>query len=140
MEENNVVAMITLLAMNYALWKSRMKDILFCKNLYDPLENTRDKSVATKDEEWNKMNQKMIGLIRQCIGHEVFHHVAQEMSAYELWIKLEEIYQAKASLNKALLMTRLVNLKLQGGTIVAEHTSELPLLRIPSCSTRNECL
>ncbi|GFS42206.1 hypothetical protein Acr_00g0078530 [Actinidia rufa] len=37
------------------------------------------------------MNRKTIGLIRQCIGQEVFHHVAQEMSAYELWIKLEEI-------------------------------------------------
>ncbi|GFZ05119.1 hypothetical protein Acr_17g0006910 [Actinidia rufa] len=35
----------------------------------------------------------MIGLIRQCIGHNVFHHVAQETSAYELWIKLKEMYQ-----------------------------------------------
>ena len=41
------------------------------------------------------MNKKIIGLIKQCIGHEVFHHVAQEMSAYELWIKLEEMYQAR---------------------------------------------
>ena len=29
--------------------------------------------------------------------HEVFHHVVQETSAYELWTKLEEIYQAKTS-------------------------------------------
>ncbi|GFZ20834.1 hypothetical protein Acr_28g0015390 [Actinidia rufa] len=70
------------------------------------------------------MNRKTIGLIRQCIGCEVFHHVAQETSAYELWIKLEEMYQAKTSRNKALLMRRLVNLKLQRETIVAEHTSE----------------
>ena len=25
----------------------------------------------------NEMNRKMIGQIRQCIGHEVFHHVAR---------------------------------------------------------------
>ena len=25
----------------------------------------------------NEMNRKMIGLIKQCIGHEVFHHVAR---------------------------------------------------------------
>jgi len=124
MVETNLGAMIMLSATNYALWKPRMEDILFCKDLHDPLENKGEKPIATKDEEWRKMNRKTIGLIRQCIGHEVFHHVAQETSAYELWIKLEEMYQAKTSRNKALLMRRLVNLKLQRETTVAEHTSE----------------
>ncbi|GFY91260.1 hypothetical protein Acr_07g0014560 [Actinidia rufa] len=101
-----------------------MEDILFCKDLHDPLENKGKKPIAKKDEEWRKINRKTIGLIRQCIGHEVFHHVAQETSAYVLWIKLEEMYQAKTSQNKALLMRRLVNLKLQRETTVAEHTSE----------------
>ncbi|GFS37111.1 hypothetical protein Acr_00g0049940 [Actinidia rufa] len=124
MVEHNLGSMIVLSATNYAIWKPRMKDILFCKDLHDPLENKGEKPVATKDEEWRKMNRKTIGLIRQCIGHEVFHHVAQETSAYDLWTKLEEMYQAKTSQNKALLMRRLVNLKLQRETIVAEHTSE----------------
>ncbi|GFY81646.1 chitinase family protein [Actinidia rufa] len=97
-------------------------------DLHDPLENKGEKPVAKKDEEWRKINRKTIGLIRQCIGHEVFHHVAQETSAYELWIKLEEMYQAKTSRNKALLMRRLVNLKLQRETTVAEHTSEFQSL------------
>ncbi|GFZ11293.1 heat shock protein 18.2 [Actinidia rufa] len=43
-------------------------------------------------------------------------------------IKLEEMYQAKTSRNKALLMRRLVNLKLQRETTVAEHTSEFQSL------------
>ncbi|GFY97732.1 hypothetical protein Acr_12g0002730 [Actinidia rufa] len=103
--------------------QQRMEDILFCKDLHDPLENKGEKSIEKKDEEWTKMNRKTIGLIRQCIRHEVFHHVAQETSAYELWTKLEKMYQAKTSRNKALLMRRLVNLKLQRGT-VPEHTSE----------------
>ena len=124
MAEVTLGSMIVLSATNYALWKPRMEDILFCKNLHDPLENKGEKPEAMKDEEWKKMNRKTIGLIRQCIGHEVFHHVAQETSAYELWIKLEEMYQAKTSRNKALLMRRLVHLKLQRGTTVAEHTSE----------------
>ena len=101
-----------------------MEDILFCKDLYDPLENKVDKLATTKDEEWKKMNRKTIGLIRQCIEHEVFHHIVQETSAYELWIKLEEMYQANTFRNKALLMRRLVNLKFQIGTTVAEHTSK----------------
>ncbi|GFZ18365.1 subtilase family protein [Actinidia rufa] len=65
----------------------------------------------------NEMNRKMIGQIRQCIGHE-----HDEMSAHGLWTKLKEMYREKTSQNKVLLR-RLV-LKLQRGTIVAEQTSE----------------
>ena len=61
MEENITWAMIMLSSINYALWKSQMEDILFCKDLYNPLENKRAKPVTTKDEEWKKMNQKIIG-------------------------------------------------------------------------------
>ena len=43
-------------AMNYALWKPRMEDILFCKDLYDPLKDNGIKPTMTKDEEWKKMN------------------------------------------------------------------------------------
>ena len=70
------------------------------------------------------MNRKAIGQIKQWIGDEVFHQVSHEMSTYELWTKLEEMYQAKTYRNKALLMRRLVNLKLQSGTLVVEHTNE----------------
>ena len=56
MEENNSVAMIMLLAMNYALWKLRIDDVLFYKDLYDPLENKGDKPTLMKDEKWTKMN------------------------------------------------------------------------------------
>ncbi|GFZ21254.1 hypothetical protein Acr_29g0004160 [Actinidia rufa] len=63
------------------------------------------------------MNRKTIGQIRQCIGHE-----HDEMSAHGLWTKLKEMYRKKTSQNKA-LMRRLV-VKLQGGTTVAEQTSE----------------
>ncbi|GFS32936.1 hypothetical protein Acr_00g0025470 [Actinidia rufa] len=127
--------MILFSATNYTIWKPRMEDILFCKNLHDPLENKGDKHVATKDEEWRKINRKTIELIRQCIGHEVFHHVAQETSVYKLWIKLEEIYQAKTSRNKALLMRRLMNLKFQRETTVAEHTSEFQNLSSDTAAT-----
>ena len=33
--------------------------------------------VPEKPRMRNEMNRKMIGHIRQCIGHEVFHHAAQ---------------------------------------------------------------
>ena len=98
-----------------------MENILFYKDLYDPLENKKVKLVVTKDEKSKKMNQKIIGSIKQLIRHEVFHHVAQETSAYKLWTMFETMYKAKKSWNKAFLMRRRVNLKLKGGTLVGKH-------------------
>ena len=64
MTNNNLGAMIMLSAMNYALWKPMMEDILFCKDFYDPLENKGDKPTATKYEKWKKINRKKIGMIK----------------------------------------------------------------------------
>lgn len=101
-----------------------MEDLLSCKDLYDPLEAKGVNPDLTKETEWKKLNRKTIGQIRQWIDHSVFHHVAQETDAYDLWITLEDMYQAKTARNKALLMRRMANLKLKSGTSVAEHTSE----------------
>jgi hypothetical protein len=101
-----------------------MEDILYAKDMYDPLENEGKKPEGIDEAKWNKINRKTIGLIRQWIGPEVFHHVAKVTSAFELWEKLETMYQSKTSRNKALLMRRLVNMKLRDEKSVAEHTSE----------------
>lgn len=105
-----------------------MEDLLSCKDLFDPIEAKGRNPDSTKEAEWKKLNRKTIGQIRQWIDDSVFHHVAQETDAYALWVKLEGMYQAKTARNKALLMRRLVNLKLKHGTSVAEHTSEFQSL------------
>lgn len=101
-----------------------MKDVLYCEDLFDPIELKVVKPAMEKNEDRTRKNQKTIGLIRQWIDNNVFHHVAQETDAYTLWTKLEGIYQSKTTRNKALLMRRLVNLKLKNGVSVVEHTSE----------------
>ncbi|CAH9062481.1 unnamed protein product [Cuscuta epithymum] len=121
-------AMIMLTATNYTLWKPRMEDFLSCKDLFDPVEMKGINPDPAKSTEWKKINRKTIGQIRQWIDHSVFHHVAQETDAYALWKKLEDMYQAKTARNKALLMRRLVNMKLKSGTSVAEHTSQFQSL------------
>ncbi|GFY93906.1 hypothetical protein Acr_09g0003520 [Actinidia rufa] len=63
MVKHSLGSMILLSTMNYATWKPRMENILFCKNLHDSLENKGDKPIATKDDEWRKINKKTIGLI-----------------------------------------------------------------------------
>ena len=103
--------MIKLSATNYLIWKPRMQDLLYCKDLIDPILFKGVMPTDMKREDWTKMNMKTIGHIRQWIDHSVFHHVAQETEAYQLWTKLEGMYERKTARNKALLMRQLVNLK-----------------------------
>ena len=127
-EDSHSGTMIKLAATNYSLWRPRMIDFLHCKDLFDVIEFKGEKPEIVKEYEWNKLNNKTLGQIRQWIGHNVFHHVAQDTDAYEMWRKLEDMFQAKTARNKALIMRRLVNLKLRSGTSVAEHTNEFQSL------------
>ena len=76
--------MIKLTTFNYSIWKTRMEDILYCKELFEPIECRGYKPVTTTKDEWKKLNRKTIGQIRQCVDQSVFHHVAKEVDAYSL--------------------------------------------------------
>ena len=82
MEESSGAAMIRLTSSNYSIWKPRMEDILYCKDLYAPIDG--DMSEA----EWKIMHRKIVALIRQWVDQSVFHHVSQETDATELWKKI----------------------------------------------------
>ncbi|KAF7131933.1 hypothetical protein RHSIM_Rhsim09G0133900 [Rhododendron simsii] len=123
MEENSG-AMIKLTSANYSIWKPRMEDVLYTKDLYLPIYGDTKKPQGTSDEDWKVTNRKAVALIRTWVDQSVFHHVAQETNAYELWTKLEAMYERKTAQNKASLIRRLVNLKYKDGRNVAEHMSD----------------
>jgi gag-polypeptide of LTR copia-type len=58
----------------------------------------------------------------------VYHHVASETNAHELWKKPESLYEQKTTANKAFFIRKLVNLKFREGTSVAEHLNEFQIL------------
>ena len=115
--------MIKLTTSNYSIWKAKMEDILYCKELFKPIECRGYKSVTTIKDEWKKLIRKTIGQIRQWADKSIFHHVAKEVHAYSLWQKLESLYERKTAQNKAFMIRRLVNLKYKDGNSVVEHLS-----------------
>jgi hypothetical protein len=48
---------------NYQLWKMKMKDYLYQKDLFLPLGGIEKKMTAMKDEEWEVLNRKALGMI-----------------------------------------------------------------------------
>ena len=49
---------------NYQLWKMKMEDYLYQKDLYLSLGGKEKQSVAMKDEEWEVLDRKALGKIR----------------------------------------------------------------------------
>ena len=62
-----------------------MEDLLFCKDLYDPIEEKGVKSTSKSDGDLKKINWQTIGVIRQWVDHSIYHHVSGETLAYNLW-------------------------------------------------------
>jgi len=100
-----------------------MEDLLFCRDLYDPIEEKGVKPIGKTDGDWKKINRKTIGVIRQWIDQSIYHLVSSETLAYNLWKRLSELFDSKNSLNKAFLIRKIVNLKYKDGSSMAEHLS-----------------
>jgi hypothetical protein len=64
--------------------KIQIEDILYYKDLYEPVEGESVKSEEMTTANWNKWNRKAIGTIRQWLDDNVYHHVASETNTHEL--------------------------------------------------------
>ena len=41
---------------NWVTWKTKMEDLLFCKDLYGLIEGDNGKPEGMKDDEWKRLN------------------------------------------------------------------------------------
>ncbi|KAA8524670.1 hypothetical protein F0562_011093 [Nyssa sinensis] len=101
-----------------------MEDILYCKDLYEPIEGDTAKPKDMDDEKWKRLHRKTIGHIRQWLDDSVFSHVSNETDAQVLWKKLEARYEQKMATNKAFLIRKLINMKFKEGGSIADHLNE----------------
>ena len=56
---------VSLTATNYSLWKSMMKDLLNCKDLYDPIQGNNVKPSDMSYSDYKKLKKKTLGAINQ---------------------------------------------------------------------------
>lgn len=101
--EANTNKIVCLNGTNYHLWKDKMKDLLFVKNLHLPVFATK-KPDSKSDEEWEFEHQQVCGFIRQCVEDNVYNHIANETHARALWKKIESLYASKSGNNKLYLL------------------------------------
>ncbi|KAL6218131.1 hypothetical protein ACLB2K_011348 [Fragaria x ananassa] len=85
------------------------------------IKGVEAKPEGTSDANWTKMSRKAIGHIREWVDDSVFHHVANETNAHELWTKLESLFEKKTATKKTFLIKKLVDMKYCEGVRVTEH-------------------
>jgi len=109
---------------NYQLWKMQMEDYLYQKDLFLPLSGVAKKPVAMRDEEWDILDRKALGTIRQSMAVSVAFNISKEKTTKGLMDTLAKLYEKPSTSNKVFLMKRLFNMKMSEGGSVADHLNE----------------
>jgi hypothetical protein len=109
---------------NYQLWKMQMEDYLYQKDLFLPLGGIEKNSVATKDEEWEILDRKALGMIRLSLAGSVAFNISKEKTMKGLMDALAKLYEKPSMSNKVFLMKRLFNMKMLKGGSVVDHLND----------------
>ena len=62
--------------LDYLIWKPIMEDLLYCKDLHKSIESRSAKPRNVSDGDWEKLNRKAIGRIRQWVDPNIFYHIS----------------------------------------------------------------
>ena len=119
--DESLGGMIKLTGPNYSIWKSKMRDMLVCKDLWLPVLHGASKPENIDTLTWDAMHLKTSAYIRCFIDMSLYNNFGDETKANELWRKIESMFQTKNALNRVSVFRKLVRLRYQDGSSMAEH-------------------
>jgi hypothetical protein len=77
---------------NYQLWKMQMEDYLYQKDIFLPLSGVEKKPTAMKDEEWEILDRKALGMMRLSLAASVAFNISKEKTTKGLVDALAKLY------------------------------------------------
>jgi hypothetical protein len=80
--------------------------------------------MATKDEEWEVLDRKALGMIWMSLAASMAFNISKEKTMKELMDALAKLYEKPLASNKVFLMKILFNMKMSKGGSVANHLNE----------------
>ncbi|VVB15575.1 unnamed protein product [Arabis nemorensis] len=112
--------MISMDGSNYHIWKCKMEDLFYVKELNVPVFEEKKPEDKTEDQ-WKLLHRQVCGLIRQWVDDNVRNHIENETDARSLWKKLEQLFVRKTGNNKMYMIKKLIELRYQERTPMADH-------------------
>jgi hypothetical protein len=101
-----------------------MEDYLYHKDLFLQLGGVAKNPTTMKDEEWEVLDIKELGMIQMILETLVVFNISKKKTTKELMYALAKLYEKPSTSNKVFLMKRLFNMKMSEGGYVADHLNE----------------
>jgi hypothetical protein len=101
-----------------------MEDYLYQKDLFLPLCGVAKKPTSMKDEEWEILDRKALGMIRLSLAVSMAFNISKEKTTKDMMDSFSKLYEKPLASNKVFLMKRLFNMKMSEGGSVADHLNE----------------
>jgi hypothetical protein len=124
MEEDGEFRVKKFNGQNFQLWKMKMEDYLYQKDIFLPLGRIENNSIAMKDEEWEVLDRKALGMIRLILEASIAFNISKEKTTKEMMDALAKLYEKPFTSNKVFLMKILFNRKMSEGGFVIDHLNE----------------
>jgi hypothetical protein len=101
-----------------------MEDYLYQKDLFLSLGRKSKQPTSMKDEEWDILDRKALGMIQLCLEASMDFNISKEKTMEDLMKALAKLYEKPSASNKVFLMKQLFNMKMSEGGSVADHLNE----------------
>ena len=89
-----------------------------------PNPRVAKKPTTMKDQEWEILDRKALGMIRLSLAASVAFNISKEKTTKDLMDALAKLYEKPSASNKVFLMKILFNMNMSEGGSVADHLNE----------------
>ncbi|MCO5592845.1 hypothetical protein L7F22_046849 [Adiantum nelumboides] len=113
---------------NFPLWKNQIWHVLVQKKQLKPIKLKGIKPKDMNEEKWNKMDELALSTIMLTLVESVYFNVADELSAYDAWTKLNGLYEKQSVASQVYWLKKLVDLKMKKGTPMSNHLNEFNII------------
>ena len=97
---------------NYQLWKMKIEDYLYEKDLYLLLGRKTKQPTTMKDEEWEVIDRKAPRKIWLCLASSMDFDILKEKTTEGVMSTFVKLYEKPLTSNKVFLMKHLFNMKM----------------------------
>ena len=106
---------------NYSVWKSKMRDMLVSKDLWLHVQYGKVSPNKIDALTWDAMHLKTSTYIRCFIDMSLYNNFNEETKVDVLWKKIRSMFETKNALNRVSVFRRIMRLRYQTGSSMAEH-------------------
>ena len=119
--EEQLGGIFKLIGSNYSVWKSKMRDMLVCRDLWLPPQ-FRDGRPDKIDASTLEVMYLMSAVYIRCfIDTSLCKNFNEETKADVLWKKIGIMFENKNTVNKVLVFWKIMRLGYKDGSRMAEH-------------------